>query len=1070
MTAFPTLTDPAALAADAIGKHDIDRVMQVAIAHHRKQEYAEAAALYAQVIGADGEHVDAHYHLGVLHLQLEQHAEAVPHFEIVLGQLPQNGQIWIYYINALVASGQPDAARAALEIARQHGLPDDAVRTLLARIDGEDEPAEAALEAASEPAAAAATEPATRENDAISSAEAVASAADVAETADTAATADMADAAPPVSLDPRRASPQEQRQLHQLVSAGKLDAALKLALHLTEQNPAHGECWLDLGLIQQATGNYRDAVDTGEHAARLLPNHLPAQTQLSDRLILTRQYQRAKAHCLEALERFPESAALHRNLGSALLEMGSPDEGFAHLRRATELKPTAIEYDTLATAMGRHGLFEEAEATFRRALEMSPMSSSMHSNLLFYVMHKPNFSAAEAFAEFREFAARHEAPLAGRTPRFANDRNPSRRLKVGFVSGDLINHPVAYFFLSVLEQLVQDPSLSLHIYSNYVVTDGFTTQIRQHATTWTEIFGMSNELVAQKIRDDGIDILVDLSGHTGRNRLVVFAQRAAPVQVSWIGNPATTGLDAVDYYLSDRFVTPLDPFESRFSETLAFLPALAPFKPHPKSPDVNELPALKNGYITFGSFSRIVKIGKEVVALWARVLREVPNSRMLIGAVSAKDQMVRLIEMFAAEGIEASRVSFLGRANVTTYLQQHNLIDVCLDTFPFGNSTTTMQALWMGVPTMTLPGDSMASRSSTGWLTHLGLDAAFVAQDKDDFVHKCAALAADPEALAVVRQELREYCRQSVLIDAGTISRAAARAFRIMWKRWCDGLAPEHFEVLAQDVALEAPIDNPADSASATDSASAASAGQAAEPTLPTNTSRLPAGMKPVRFVCGTRSSRAGFFKETALGRSLMLYQDHPSLQVQLFDENTRGLSSIYNEAIDHAKAHPAILVFVHDDVWLTDNFWDERIRESLAHFDIVGIAGNRRRLPRQPAWCFASSQLEWDDVRYLSGSVGHGKGFPSNNVRRFGPSGQACKLLDGLLLIADSETLVKRNLRFDEQFKFHFYDMDFCRQAELKNLRMGTWPMSVVHESVGAFGPDAWREGYERYLNKYKD
>jgi hypothetical protein len=232
--------------------------------------------------------------------------------------------------------------------------------------------------------------------------------------------------------------------------------------------------------------------------------------------------------------------------------------------------------------------------------------------------------------------------------------------------------------------------------------------------------------------------------------------------------------------------------------------------------------------------------------------------------------------------------------------------------------------------------------------------------------------------------------------------------------------------------------------------------------------SDIPAAMKPIRFVCGTRCSREQFSNETALGRSLKLYAHLPGIQLQLFDNNTRGLSSIYNAAIDDAKQQPAILVFVHDDVWLNDFFWAERIRESLAGFDVVGLAGNLRRVPRQPAWAFATPDLRWDERKYLSGTVGHGKGFPCDIASTFGPSGQECKLLDGLLLIADSETLVRSGLRFDEQFKFHFYDMDFCRQAELKGLRMGTWPLSVVHESGGAFGSPSWRENYALYLGKY--
>ncbi|WP_144157178.1 glycosyltransferase family 2 protein [Paraburkholderia sp. BCC1885] len=226
--------------------------------------------------------------------------------------------------------------------------------------------------------------------------------------------------------------------------------------------------------------------------------------------------------------------------------------------------------------------------------------------------------------------------------------------------------------------------------------------------------------------------------------------------------------------------------------------------------------------------------------------------------------------------------------------------------------------------------------------------------------------------------------------------------------------------------------------------------------------------MKPIRFVCGTRRTPEQFSNETALGRSLKLYNHFPHAQLHLFDNNARGLSTIYNEAIQYAEQNPATLVFVHDDVWLQDFFWTERITEALARFDVVGLAGNTRRVPRQPSWAFVTPDCKWDERQYLSGTVGHGKGFPCEIVSHFGPAGQACKLLDGLMLIADSARLLESGLRFDEQFAFHFYDMDFCRQAELKGLSMGTWPLSVVHESGGAFGSQGWRDGYERYLRKY--
>ncbi len=224
----------------------------------------------------------------------------------------------------------------------------------------------------------------------------------------------------------------------------------------------------------------------------------------------------------------------------------------------------------------------------------------------------------------------------------------------------------------------------------------------------------------------------------------------------------------------------------------------------------------------------------------------------------------------------------------------------------------------------------------------------------------------------------------------------------------------------------------------------------------------------PIRLVCATRHSQDSFLRETALGRSLAVMHKANAPELLLFDNNTTGLPALYNAAIEQAAGSPAILVFVHDDVSITDFFWMERIREGLRQFDVLGLAGNRRRSPHQPAWAFATPQFTWDTPEYLSGCVGHGTGVASEGVSYFGPAGVECKLLDGLMLVADSARLVESGVRFDEQFDFHFYDMDFCRQSELKGLKMGTWPISVVHESAGAFNTPPWRAGYERYLRKY--
>lgn len=230
--------------------------------------------------------------------------------------------------------------------------------------------------------------------------------------------------------------------------------------------------------------------------------------------------------------------------------------------------------------------------------------------------------------------------------------------------------------------------------------------------------------------------------------------------------------------------------------------------------------------------------------------------------------------------------------------------------------------------------------------------------------------------------------------------------------------------------------------------------------------------MKKIRLVCGTRASREDFFKTSALGRSIAVYAHSPGIELQLFSANTSALSVIYNQAIEAALIDPAILVFIHDDVHLIDFYWQEKIRQSLERFDIVGLAGNIRRTGKQPSWAFILNDQgipEWDKPENLSGIVGHGSGFPCTSLSVFGPPGQECKLLDGLMVIIDSQTLARHNLRFDPKFAFHFYDMDFCRQAEILGLHMGTWPICTVHESKGtAFGTEVWQQTYLEYLEKY--
>lgn len=225
----------------------------------------------------------------------------------------------------------------------------------------------------------------------------------------------------------------------------------------------------------------------------------------------------------------------------------------------------------------------------------------------------------------------------------------------------------------------------------------------------------------------------------------------------------------------------------------------------------------------------------------------------------------------------------------------------------------------------------------------------------------------------------------------------------------------------------------------------------------------------PIRLICATRLDQTQFFSHTATGRSVKAFASISRVEMTIYDNNTRGLSEVYNYSIEKSIDNPAILVFIHDDILICDFFWGERIRNGLENFDIVGLAGNKRRIKNQPSWAFVDDKFTWDNKENLSGTVGHGKTFPPNKIHPYGPSGCECKLVDGLLIAVSSKTLIESGLRFDEHFKFHFYDLDFCRQAEKLNLKIGTIPLSVLHESGGSFGSKQWKNSYQDYLSKWK-
>ncbi len=569
-----------------------------------------------------------------------------------------------------------------------------------------------------------------------------------------------------------------------------------------EFNPNYVEAHITLGNTLNYLGRLEEAEASYRRAIQLNPDIAEAHSNLGKILCDMGRLNESESSCRRALEIKPDYAEAHYNMGNTLKDMRRLKEAEASYRRALEINPEYVEaYSNLGNILKDLSRLQEAEACYRSALEIRPDHADLYNNLLFCLTHNFTVDAEKLFYNYCRFGEQFESPFRFKYPEHTNLRNPVRSLRIGFVSADLRDHAMSYFIEPVLVHLSTHPKLSLHAYSNHVIEDPVTVRLRNYFAEWHLIVGLSDAALDEKIRADSIDILIDLSGHTAGNRLLTFARKPAPVQASWMGFPATTGLRAMDYYLADRYFLPDETYWAQFTEKIVFLPASAPFVPFKEAPSVNELPVIKNGYMTFGSFNRSCKLSPSVITIWARLLRALPDSRIVLGAVP-QDGHDTLIDWFAKEGIEQARMSFKPLCSMEDYLGLHHQVDICLDTLPFNGGTTTCHALWMGVPTLTIAGSTPPGMTGAAILGNVGLES-FVARDTEDFVRKGLYWAKELESLANIRSSLRQRFDQSALGQPVLIAEGLERAFRIMWQRWCQDLPPVQLDVSPYQMNLE---------------------------------------------------------------------------------------------------------------------------------------------------------------------------------------------------------------------------------------------------------------------------
>lgn len=558
-----------------------------------------------------------------------------------------------------------------------------------------------------------------------------------------------------------------------------------------------------MAMTHQAAGRLPSAQQIYNGILQVAPDHPRALYWLGAIALRQDHHAVAEQHLRAVLRQLPNNIDALTGLCVALFELGQLAEAERVARRAVQIDAAyAPAYRCLGRILLHQSRHAEAVASYGRAVALAPKDASLMTELLYCMVQDEATDSQHLARMHRDFGKKFGANLRDPQRGHSNPRDPDRRLRVGFISGDLRQHAVAYFIEPVWRELDRG-KIELFAYANLLLEDATSQRLKQLVDHWRPVISLDDAQLAEQVRRDGIDILIDLSGHTALNRLLVFARKPAPLQASWIGYPETTGLTAMDYHLANTHSAPVGVVDALFVEKLVRLDACGAFEADAAAGDVNALPALQRGYFTFGSFNRMSKLGATVVDTWGRVLLQVPTARLLVADVGDPDVERNLRQRFAALGVAAERLSLVPRQPLAAYFRLHHEVDVLLDSFPYTGGTTTQNALWMGVPVVTLAGMRRTERISTGVLSRVGLEDWSVTSI-DAYVARAVAAANDIANLAELRAGLRGRIASSPLRQTSTAARSLEVAFRTMWKRWCAGLPAEAFRVTLEQ-ALQRP-------------------------------------------------------------------------------------------------------------------------------------------------------------------------------------------------------------------------------------------------------------------------
>jgi protein O-GlcNAc transferase len=570
-----------------------------------------------------------------------------------------------------------------------------------------------------------------------------------------------------------------------LRAVGRLDEAVVCYCQSLALDPCSAEANLDLGGVLHQQGRLDQAVEHYEKAIQIKPEWPQAHNNLGVALRGLDRLAEAEACFGKALALHPGYVDAKVNLASLCGRRGRPEDGIELCRAALLAQPRhGMAHLHVGNIQLEMGCVEAAVESLRAAVSLMPGYATAHSNLLYAMALHPRVDAAMLREEQARWNARHAAALSAGAAPHGNDRSPRRPLRIGYVSPDLRLHPVGRLMEALL---AHHDHQQFHItaYSDAIRPDAYTQRLRQCCDCWRETASLGDEDLARLVRQDKVDVLVDLSVHSSGNRLLAFARRPAPVQVTYLGYAASTGLEAMDYRLTDRSFSPIGA-ASEGPEKLIYLPECFWCYAAPENaPPVNALPAAETGRLTFASFNNFAKVNADVVRVWAELLRAVPESSLRV-ILSGGQSSEHVWRAFERQGVARRRLELLPRCGYEEYWNLYGGVDIALDPFPFNGGVTSLDSVYMGVPVITLRGDRAVARAGASVLSNLGLPE-LIASTPEQYVRLAAELAGHLPRLKELRMSLRQRLCNSPLMDARRFARDIEEAYRGMWVAWCDG-------------------------------------------------------------------------------------------------------------------------------------------------------------------------------------------------------------------------------------------------------------------------------------------